>query len=342
METQTPLTRMLDVLCPWYIVVDGNGCIHRAGKSVLKLTEGRPLVGTPLGDFLDLRRPKAVKGMDGLLANRGRKLHFVTRAAPHTELKGVIASLPDGALPGVENCAVLSLAFGISVMDAVNDYALSGTDFAVTDLTVEMLYLIEAKTAVMQELHHLNTRLESAKIEAEERALTDTLTGLGNRRALRIATTQLKTRGNGFAMMHIDLDHFKAVNDTFGHAAGDAVLLQVSDRLRAATRPEDTVVRQGGDEFTLLLPGVMEHSAVSTLAERLVHEIEKPVVFGDQDLHVSASIGISITCDIADADVEVMMEEADTALYVVKEQGRHGYRIYTPEMGRMDGNETAA
>ncbi|MEM8538681.1 MAG: GGDEF domain-containing protein, partial [Pseudomonadota bacterium] len=169
-----------------------------------------------------------------------------------------------------------------------------------------------------------------------------TLTGLGNRRALRIAMKQLKPHRSGFAMMHIDLDHFKAVNDTFGHAAGDAVLLEVSDRLRAATRSEDTVVRQGGDEFTLLLPGVIEKSVVSKLAERLVDAIEKPVAFGDQDLHVSASIGISIAQDNADADADAMMEEADTALYVVKEQGRHGYRIYTPDMGRMDGSENAA
>ncbi|MEM7655804.1 MAG: hypothetical protein AAF399_06720 [Bacteroidota bacterium] len=124
---------MLDVLCPWYIVVGGDGIIHHTGKSVLKLTEGRSLVGTPLGDFLELRRPKAVHGIEGLLAQCGRKLHFVTRAAPYTELKGVIAPLPDGALPGAKNCAVLSLCFGISVMNAVNDYALTGADFAVTE-----------------------------------------------------------------------------------------------------------------------------------------------------------------------------------------------------------------
>ncbi|MEM6589557.1 MAG: GGDEF domain-containing protein [Pseudomonadota bacterium] len=341
-QNPPPVAQLLDVLCPWYIVVDASGFIHHAGPAVEKLNDDQPLTGIALLDFLELRRPKSLHGIEGLLAHSGRKLHFVTRAAPHTELKGVIAPLPDGAAPGLEDGAVLSLGFGISVITAVSDYALTGKDFAVTDLTVEMLYLVEAKTAVMKELHHLNTRLETAKVEAEERALTDTLTGLGNRRALRLAMSQLSAKETGFAMLHIDLDHFKAVNDTFGHAAGDAVLLGVSDRLRSATRVEDTVIRQGGDEFTVVLPGVTEGGIVSKLAERLVREIEKPVIFGDQELHVSASIGISIADDATVADVDEIMEQADTALYVVKEQGRHGYRIYKPEMGRMDGGETAA
>lgn len=339
LDTPSALTDLLDVLCPWYIIIDRAGCIHDTGMAVAKLNEGRPLIGTPLLDFLELRRPKALQGMDRLLAHSGRKLHFATRAAPHTELKGVIAPLPQGAVPGLDSGAVLSLGFGISVMDAVGDYALTGNDFAVTDLTVEMLYLVEAKSAVMQELHHLNTRLEHAKLEAEERALTDTLTGLGNRRALRLTMYKLKSRGNGFTMMQLDLDHFKAVNDTYGHAAGDAVLLCVSERLRSVTRVEDTVIRQGGDEFTLVLPGIIDVDHVSKLAERLVRELEKPIEFGGKDLHISASIGISIADGMTAADTDAMMEEADTALYVVKEQGRHGYRVYTPSMGRKDGSD---
>ncbi|MEO0372110.1 MAG: GGDEF domain-containing protein, partial [Pseudomonadota bacterium] len=291
------LMPMMDVLCPWYIVVDHTGCIRHTGAPVLKLNEGRALAGTPLLDFLELRRPKTLHGIKGLLAQSGRKLHFVTRTAPHTELKGVIASVPDGAVPGLEKGAVLSLGFGISVTDAVRNYALTGNDFALTDLTVEMLYLVEAKSAVMSELRHLNTRLENAKMEAEERALTDTLTGLGNRRALRLAMQQLQSRDTGFAMMHIDLDHFKAVNDTHGHAAGDEVLLRVSDRLRMVTRVEDTVIRQGGDEFTLVLPGAVDKANISKLAERLIREVEKPIPFSAQQLHVSASIGISIASD---------------------------------------------
>ena len=343
-QTQTPsgLEQMLSVLCPWFIVINGEGRICATGPGVLKLNGDQPLVGTMLLDFLDLRRPKTLHGIEGLVAEPGRKLHLVTRTAPHTELKGVIAPLPDGAVPGVQDGAVLSLSFGISVIDAVRDYALSGEDFAVTDLTVEMLYLVEAKSAVMEELRHLNTRLETARNDAEEQAVTDLLTGLGNRRAMDHAIGHIMSRKTGFAMMHVDLDHFKEVNDTYGHAAGDAVLQRAAERLRSVTRVEDTVIRHGGDEFILVMPGVIDEAKVARLAQRLVTEIEEPIAFGSETLRVSASIGISIATDLTTADPETLMEQADTALYVVKEQGRHGFRIYTPDMGHMTGGETAA
>lgn len=341
-RTPSDLERLLDVVCPWYIIVDGLGQIRRTGMALRKLNEDRPLEGTQLLEFFELRRPKALNTLEGLMAQGGRKLHFVTRAAPFTELKGVVAPLPVGSLPGINGGAVISLSFGISVINAVRDYALTGKDFAVTDLTVEMLYLVEAKSAVMQELRNLNTRLENARITAEEQAVTDTLTGLGNRRAMDEVLDHLVSRASPFSVMHIDLDHFKQVNDTFGHAAGDVVLLQVAERLRAFTRIEDTVIRQGGDEFMLVLPWLTDAQTISKLAKRLVAEIEKPIEFGGQDLYVSASIGISIGTHTDRLDPDVMMEEADTALYVVKEQGRHGFRIYVPEMGRMDGSETVA
>ncbi len=330
-----PMEALLDVLCPMHVVLDANGVIRRAGPVIGKLIPGRSLKGVSAFDVFELRRPKSLNSMASLMAQSGRKLHFAMRTPPQTELKGVLVPLPQNAVPGVQDGAVLNLSFGISVMDAVRDYALTAADFAVTDLAVEMLYLVEAKTAVMEELRHLNQRLNGAREVAEHQAATDTLTGLSNRRAMDQVLQQLLDRRQRFALMHIDLDHFKEVNDTFGHAAGDEVLQAVARRLQDCTRAGDCVVRQGGDEFMLVLPGLTDRPMVEALAARLVQAIEVPVEFGEDLLHVSASIGASIAPEDGRMNLERMMEDADTALYAVKENGRHGYRIYTPEMGRM-------
>ncbi len=328
---------VLDVLCPMHAIVDATGHIRHAGPALQKLSPGHPLAGTRLMEVFELRRPRASGSMASLIGLAGLKLHFSLRQPPRTELKGVLAPLPPGADHGVPGGAVLNLSFGISIIDAVRDYALTGADFAVTDLAVEMLYLVEAKTAVMEELRRLNLRLDGAREAAEAQALTDTLTGLGNRRALDLALDRLTANGCGFALMHLDLDHFKAVNDTFGHAAGDHVLLTVAERLRAATRDADQVIRQGGDEFLLVLPSLTDAVQISDLGTRLVGALETPIPYGDDMLRISASIGTSVSTAYDPVDVEQMMEDADIALYCVKERGRHGHLLYTPELGRMAG-----
>lgn len=191
-------------------------------------------------DRFDLRRPRAVMSMADLMASSGVKLHLRFRDPPATGLKGVLMPLPGG------QGAIVNLSFGISILDAVRDYRLTSGDFAATDLAIEMLYLVEAKSAAMEASRLLNQRLQGARIAAEEQAFTDTLTGLKNRRAMdhvlgRVIATQMP-----FAVMHVDLDFFKAVNDRLGHAAGDHVLQEVARIMIDATRRgKDTVARTG-------------------------------------------------------------------------------------------------
>ncbi|MGB1034929.1 MAG: GGDEF domain-containing protein, partial [Primorskyibacter sp.] len=157
----------LDVLCPMHAAVSGSGHIRRTGPTLAKLRlDG--LVGRRFLEVFEVQRPRGLKSMSALLNAAGRKLHLRLRDTPQTALKAVL--VPDGAGGGVVN-----FSFGISLVEAVSEYALTNHDFDPTDLSVEMLYLIEAKSAAMAATHRLNTRLQVAWEAAEEQAMTDTL-----------------------------------------------------------------------------------------------------------------------------------------------------------------------
>tara|TARA_Y100000815_G_scaffold271872_1_gene299405 strand:- start:395 stop:1759 length:1365 start_codon:yes stop_codon:yes gene_type:complete len=176
--------------------------------------------------------------------------------------------------------------------------------------------------------------LDLANSEMAQLALQDNLTRLPNRillsDRLQQAIQKAIRQKSYFAVLFMDLDGFKAVNDTYGHHTGDQLLLQVAKRINDAKRGGDTVARLGGDEFVLLIdPGEPEDAAM--LAQRLVENIRLPYLLGRQTVHVSASIGIAIFPDNGLNDHELMVN-ADTAMYHAKEQGRDGYCFFEKAM----------
>ena len=224
------------------------------------------------------------------------------------------------------------VSFGFSVIEAVQDYALSNADFAPTDLAVEMLYLVEAKSAVMKESRDLNMRLHDARLAAETQAVTDPLTGLHNRRAMDHKLQHLISGGNGFCLMHLDLDYFKGVNDTLGHAAGDHVLQAVAKLLVGEIRENDTVARVGGDEFVLLFDGLVNEKRLTNIADRIIRALEKPISFQRRRCRISGSIGLTISKFYDQPDPDRMLSDANMALYASKHQGRGRTTMVTPEI----------
>ncbi len=180
--------------------------------------------------------------------------------------------------------------------------------------------------------------LEARRKQADERvqylAHFDALTGLPNRVQLQArahyALSLAQRSGASVALMFLDLDHFKNINDSLGHSVGDALLVELAGRLRAALRDEDTVSRMGGDEFSFLLYGVDAQSAASA-AQKLLDVMSAPFQIGLHSLTVTASIGIALY-PVDGADMETLFKNADAAMYRVKQEGRQGYRFFTAEM----------
>jgi diguanylate cyclase (GGDEF)-like protein len=311
---------------PMHLWVGPTGHILHAGKTLQKLFGGTRLEGALLFDLVQFRRPRQLTGLDQLLRLNCAAVQVTLSGVDDMSLKGVVLALPAGT--GV----LINLSFGISVQEAVRRFDLDIGDFAATDLAVEMLFLIEANSAVIAETQSLNHRLRQSKSDAEHRALTDTLTGLNNRRAMDIALSDLVVRPGprGFGLMHLDLDHFKAVNDTLGHAAGDHVLLKVAGVLQSETRAGDVVCRVGGDEFVLLIKDCNDTNLLSRIARRIIAKLEEPVVFNGQDARISASIGITLSSLYDTLEVDKILSDADVATYTSKHAGRAQHTFHAP------------
>ncbi|MEM9967253.1 MAG: GGDEF domain-containing protein [Pseudomonadota bacterium] len=320
----------LDVLCPMHLILDAAGGIVHAGPTLKKMLGHRRLIGTQFFDLFQVKRPRAIDTLEDLRGVCGVKLRLALVHTPETTLKGIVV-----AATAVPDRLILNLSFGISLIDAVRDYQLNNADFAATDLAIEMLYLVEAKTAAMEASRHLNLRLQGAKITAEEQAFTDTLTGLKNRRALERVLSRLIEGRRPFAVMQIDLDFFKAVNDTMGHAAGDHVLQTVAQIMIEETRSADTVARMGGDEFAVVLPDVRSEKILRQVGRRVIDRIEKPIAFQDDLCRISASIGTVWIQSDQRPSIEQLLSDADVALYASKHAGRARHTLYTSDLRRV-------
>ena len=159
----------------------------------------------------------------------------------------------------------------------------------------------------------------------------DTLTSLPNRALLKdrftLALAHARRKKEALAVMFVDLDLFKNINDTFGHDAGDQLLQGIAGRLLDCVRESDTVSRLGGDEFILLLSEIEHAENVAMLAGKVIEAIKQPLTVGGNKLSITASIGIALFPNDGE-DIETLLKNADIARYRAKEKGRNNYQFY--------------
>lgn len=166
----------------------------------------------------------------------------------------------------------------------------------------------------------------------EHMALHDSLTNLPNRNLFEElcanALAKAKRQKSMLGVMFIDLDKFKSVNDTFGHAVGDILLQSVAERLKDCLRESDNVARMGGDEFAVFLADITDPLDVSRTAQRIVNEMSRPFPVNEHELSISASVGISLYPSDGN-DMPTLFKKADEAMYKVKEEGKNNYQFYS-------------
>jgi len=184
-------------------------------------------------------------------------------------------------------------------------------------------------------LRQLINRMQSRHSKLDHMAHHDTLTGLPNRALFRdrlVHALHLSERQNHLlSVMFLDLDGFKYINDSLGHAVGDQLLIAVADRLRVTVRESDTVARLGGDEFAILLEFFGDHSEASKMAEKVLLAFKPPFILNDHEFYISTSIGVALS-PTDDTDSDRLIQAADAAMYEAKRAGKGTYRFYAKEM----------
>jgi diguanylate cyclase (GGDEF)-like protein/PAS domain S-box-containing protein len=180
------------------------------------------------------------------------------------------------------------------------------------------------------------TAIKNVERQLQALARFDTLTGLPNRLQFNEKLPEVLARANrtggALALMYLDVDHFKSINDTLGHAAGDAVLCEFAARLVSSVRTTDTVARLAGDEFAIILEGLHERSEVQAIAQKIVDHVRSPMQVADRELCITTSVGIAFHDRSQPATTaDLLLAKADEALYAAKAAGRGTFRVATPE-----------
>lgn len=192
--------------------------------------------------------------------------------------------------------------------------------------------IVRKISATVRELHHVNESLAASELRNRQLALYDNLTGLPNRnlfvdRLDQAMATAQRSQGS-LAVMFIDLDRFKDVNDSLGHSAGDELLTVIGGRLHSVLREIDTVARLGGDEFAIIVSDIAQAGDPVRVAQRVMDVVGAPVLIAGQETQVSASIGITLYPQDA-RDGAALLKNADLAMYEAKSSGRNGHRFYS-------------
>lgn len=331
-QTRSIQMSSLDALMPLHLQLREPGIVTHMAPTLRKMIDSNRLLHNSIFDHWEFRRPLGISNWTDLIQCETVPLTMRSDLLPDYSARGILVPMSDNAL------YILDISLGVGVCGAISKKSLKIKDFSPADPTAEMVYMIEAQAVLLAEANNLIQRLAGKKVRLEEQAFTDSLTGLKNRRALIRFLNRAVSRLNRVDvwLLQLDLDNFKYVNDTYGHAAGDHVLKEVAGMVQAQTRQKDIVARMGGDEFLVAMTGIASPEVLRDVALRIIERLSKPIIFDNDVLRVGVSIGGTKIPVQAEGSVEQAINRADAALYRSKEAGRGGYSYIGPTAGDAD------
>ncbi len=294
------------------------------------------IAGLLVGDTAFMLEEIGVNSLPGNLINLPYALAYVMGGATalHPSMRTLTEPAPSECSAKPIRGRIYPVAIALSLPTIV---ALHNPSASLSDrIVLAVLMIAMAVTTILCVVYAMRIAERSEQALAFQ-ALHDSLTGLPNRRRMEEHLTDLITEptidNTNVALLYLDLDRFKLVNDTLGHRYGDLLLIEVAERLRAHVRPTDLVTRIGGDEFTIILSHVVSVSQAMDLAERLLVSLREPFILDGKPFHVSASIGLAFASgDDTDATVEALVRNADTAMYHAKQSGRDAVALFDESM----------
>ena len=252
----------------------------------------------------------------------------------HIDLVLLDLSLPDGSgLDSINKIQLISDSLAIIILTGLNDqeFAIKTMQHGAQD------YLVKGQGDGHLMLRSITHAIERKQIEQRLTLLAhfDSLTGLANREYFNLTIertfAQAKRKNQPLGLMFLDLDHFKEINDTLGHLAGDKLLVCVAERLKSCVRSVDFIARLGGDEFVIILDDIQSPKTTMGIAEKILSSLSKAVAIGNQEIFISCSIGITFFPEDA-SNVNDLLKHADVAMYKAKNKGRNNFQFFTPEL----------
>ncbi|WP_299508353.1 bifunctional diguanylate cyclase/phosphodiesterase [uncultured Roseobacter sp.] len=317
-------------LVPFHILVDMCGIIRSAGPAMLKLVGAKQLIDHPVYEVLHFIKPRHLDPAKNLQDGLGKRLSVdFQRIDESLDSKafGMAFAIDYAGAPHV----FIALTPSVNARAFVERHGLKISDFGPADGSADLLPLLAMQEDMLEDSKKKSARLAAARDAAERLANHDALTELPNRRALMDRLSKTLVRSD-ISLLHLDLDRFKEINDTYGHAAGDAALKHTAESLREVLGQETLCARLGGDEFVGLVEGMKSEEELDALARKLVAQISETFRFEGDTLKVGASVGIATATPSDQLSADVILHHADIALYEAKRVGRGGAFLCTPEL----------